>query len=102
MKQIRKAKGENKLIIEESYHAILLNINNLITAFYNIHISLEQTKLKNDFKVELIELLSYTYYSKFNYFIEFLRNQHLHFKINGQIEYIYKHYEQITKQQSDN
>jgi uncharacterized membrane protein len=102
LKEMRRAKGESTLLIEESYHAILLNINNLITAFYNIHIAVEQATLEADFKAELIELLSYTYYSKFNYFFEYLRKQHLHLKINGQIDYIYKHYEAITKQQSTN
>lgn len=97
LKEAKKNIGETELIIEDSYHAILMHINNLITAYYNIHIAVEQCELDETYKIELQELLGYTYYSKFNYFFEFLRTKHLHSKTKAQMKYIFDYYEQLTK-----
>ena len=92
LKQKRRAAGITELTIEESYHAILLHINNLVGAFYNIHIEVGKSKIESKFKEELFELLKYTYYTKFNYFFVFLKKQHLQLDINFQINYLLDHY----------
>lgn len=81
-------KGKRKLIIEKSYHAIFLHILNTISAFYNLHDDITKSSLNDDTKEELKRLLEYTYYSKFNYFLEYLKKQHLPYNSGGQVDYL--------------
>lgn len=92
LKERKFESGEVKLVIEDSYHAILLHINNLITAYYKLHIEVQNCELEEKFKTELFELLNYTYYSKFNYFLEYLYQKHLHSTTEGQIKYLLEYY----------
>lgn len=101
IKENKLSQGKTKIDIQDSYHSIHLHINNLIVAYFNVHLAVEQCELEIDHKNELIELLSFTYYSKFNYVIEFLRLQDLHPKAKEQIDYIYEHYKRITNQEQN-
>lgn len=46
LKEQKIEKGQVKLIIEDSYHAIFLHISNLISAYYNLHIEVQNCKLE--------------------------------------------------------
>jgi hypothetical protein len=73
-----------------------MHLNNLIVAFYNLHLSVESSEIKENYKKILQELLSYTYYSKFNYFFGYLFKQRLHAKLKPKIEYLYEYYNKQT------
>lgn len=95
LKKAKIDKGETELIIEDSYHAILLQINNLISAFFNVTLSVEQCELEIEHKSELEELLSFTYHSKFNYFVELLKKQTPPPKTKEQVDYLHSHYKLV-------
>ena len=81
----------------DSFHAIALHLNNLISAFYNLHIAVEKCDLKSNYCEELQELLEYIYYSKLNYFFGYLKDKPMHQKIKAHIVYLYDYYEKRTK-----
>lgn len=56
--------------INDTFHAIMLQINNLVITFCHIHNSICNSKLNDDYLNELQILLSYTYYTKINYIFE--------------------------------
>jgi hypothetical protein len=92
LKEKRRSEGNDKLILEESYHAIFIHISNLITGYYNAHIAIEQSNLEESPKTELLELLSFTYYTKFYYFFEYLKKKHLPKKLKSHIDHLYEYY----------
>ena len=101
VKETKIIQGKTEIDIQDSYHSIQLHINNLIVAYFNVHLAVEQCELEIDHKKELLELLSFTYYSKFNYLTEFLRLQNIHSKTKEQIDYIYEYYKKISNQEQN-
>lgn len=92
LKEKKRQQGEIELIIENSYHATYLHICNLISAYYTIHVHIENCELEETPQTELLEILQFAYYSKFNYFFEFLLKQHLEKKLKLQIEHLREFY----------
>jgi hypothetical protein len=70
LKTESEANEKKEFTINNSYQAIFLSINNMIGLFYRTHFEIINCKLDVEDKIELEELLKYTYYSKLNYFIE--------------------------------
>ena len=97
LKEKKRIKGKIELSTEDSYHAIFFQISNLITVFYHTHIEIENSEMEKSYKAELLELLNYTYYTKFCYFFEFLKKQYLPEKLSFQINHLYDHYKNINK-----
>lgn len=85
--------GKTEVVLEESYHAILLHIQNLITAYYNVHKEVLDSELESKYKNELLEILQYIFYSKFCYFFEILGKNHIHEKTKEQMDYFLKIYD---------
>ena len=83
--------GNTELNFKTSYNAIYLHITNIITAFYNANLEIEQSNLEESYKTELLELLNYTYYTKFYYFFEYLKTQQLPPKLKSHIDYLYEY-----------
>jgi hypothetical protein len=92
LKEKKRKQGETELIIENSYHATYLHIGNLITAYYTIHVYIENCDLEDNPRTELLEILQFAYFSKFNYFFEFLLKQFLEEKLKSQIEHLREFY----------
>lgn len=78
--------------IHTSFHAIFLNINNLIGLFYRTHTEIINLPIESDYKEELEELLKYTYYSKLNYFLELYIENDPHNKLTIGIRELYDYY----------
>ncbi|WP_143065577.1 hypothetical protein [Flavobacterium urocaniciphilum] len=88
----KKKEGNLEFKFNDSYHAINLHIQNLISAFYNVHVSIQKCDLKKEYIDELKELLEYTYYSKLNYFSAIISNKNKSSKTKTQIDYLYDFY----------
>lgn len=82
-------KGVN---VDTSFHAIFLNINNLIGLFYRTHTEIISLAIESDYKEELEELLKYTYYSKLNYFLELYIENDPANKLNIGVKELYDYY----------
>lgn len=80
------------LDIEDSSNAIFIHISNIISGYYNVHLEIEKSNLEEAPKAELLELLSFTYYTRFYYFFEFLGRQALQIKLKSHIHYLYGFY----------
>ena len=85
--------------LSDSFHSISLHLNNLITAFYNLHLAVEKCNLKSEYCEELQELLHYIYYSKLNYFIGYLKDKPLPAKSKEQVDYLYSQYDNSPKKE---
>ncbi|AXT19785.1 hypothetical protein D7030_01340 [Flavobacteriaceae bacterium AU392] len=67
----KKEKEKNKdFKFDDSFHSVALNINNLLILFYNAHITIMDSSLKEPYHNELIELLAYVYYFKIGFLVE--------------------------------
>lgn len=80
------------LDLQDSYHSLFIHISNLISGFYNLQLAIQQSELEESSKIELSELLSFTYYTRFYYFFEFLRRQKLQPKLKSHIDYLFEFY----------
>ncbi|SHF27619.1 hypothetical protein SAMN05444377_1063 [Flavobacterium fontis] len=87
-KEENNSSGKKEFRVEDSYHAIIQNIFSIITSYHNLHIDIENSDLDNVSKAELNTLLKYTYFSKFNYFLEYLNKKNTSQVINEQIKYL--------------
>jgi len=88
-----KIKNKNlEYTTDDSFHSIAMNINNLITLFFNIHTSVHESKLDSDFSSELKELLDYTYYSKLDFVVDHFSKNIPSGKLNEQIIVLKSYY----------
>ncbi len=87
-----KNTDRRKINVKTSFHAIFLNINNLIGLFYRTHLEIINLSIESNYKEELEELLKYTYYSKLNYFLELYIENDLADKLNIGIRELYNYY----------
>jgi len=58
--------GKLNFDLDDSFHSINLNINNLLILFYNVHISISHSTLKGAYANEL---LAYVYQSKISFIV---------------------------------
>lgn len=56
------------------------------------YIYIEDCNLEENPRTELLEILQFAYFSKFNYFFEFLLKQLLQEKLKSQIEHLREFY----------
>ena len=73
--ELYRNKKSEKIDLEDSYHSIAMNIENLIVLFYNTHKSLQGSNLDEVYKKDLSELMTYLYQSKLSYMTKtYLKN----------------------------
>ena len=84
--------------LEDSFHAIALNIENILVLFYNCHISVEHALLYDTYKNDLLELITYLYQSKISFLAErYLNNTTEDYKLNKFLIELKKSYSNIPK-----
>lgn len=77
LKKEKEEKKEKEFKINDTFHAILLQLNNLVVTFCHIHNLIHDSGLNEDYKDELKVLLDYTYYTKMSYIFEIYLNEKL-------------------------
>ena len=76
-KTTKENKGNKQFSINDSFHAVYLNIQNLVILFYKTIVIIDNSNLPDINKRELNELLYYLYVSKFNFIIDIFLQNHL-------------------------
>ena len=94
----------NKFKFDDSFHSIMLSILNLVILFHNTHTGIKEDQiLDENFRLELNELLSYTYQSKISFLVEIFHTNYSSMekdnafldKIKGIVDRLRKDYLQI-------
>lgn len=70
---------------DNAFHSVMLNIMNLVVLFYNTHLGIKTAEILDaNYKVELEELLTYTFQSKISFVVELYFNNYSTINVNNQ------------------